>query len=62
MPITEERSRQLQLPLMVSNNRSQHETNFTVSIDATEQKGPGISAIQRSHTVAQAIKIDARIS
>ena len=42
MPITPERARQLNLPLMVRDNRSQHETNFTVSIDATEQVGPGI--------------------
>tara|TARA_R110002110_G_scaffold3754_1_gene19500 strand:+ start:21629 stop:22744 length:1116 start_codon:yes stop_codon:yes gene_type:complete len=54
MPITEERARQLQLPLMVRDNRSQHETNFTVSIDASERKGPGISSIQRAHTVKQA--------
>ena len=39
MPITPERARQLNLPLMVRDNRSQHETNFTVSIDATEQWG-----------------------
>ena len=44
MPITPERARQLNLPLMVRDNRSQHETNFTVSIDATEQVGPGVSA------------------
>ena len=55
MPITEERARQLQLPLMVRDNRSQHETNFTVSIDAAERKGPGISSIQRAHTVQQAL-------
>ena len=55
MPITEERARQLQLPLMVRDNRSQHETNFTVSIDAAERKGPGISSIQRAHTVLQAV-------
>tara|TARA_B100000902_G_scaffold30159_1_gene36105 strand:+ start:895 stop:1998 length:1104 start_codon:yes stop_codon:yes gene_type:complete len=60
MPITEERSRQLKLPMMASNNRSQHETNFTVSIDATEQIGPGISAIQRAHTVAKAVKRNAK--
>ena len=59
MPITEERARQLQLPLMVRDNRSQHETNFTVSIDAAERKGPGISSVQRAHTVLQAIKPDA---
>jgi 3,4-dihydroxy 2-butanone 4-phosphate synthase/GTP cyclohydrolase II len=55
MPITEERARQLQLPLMVRDNRSQHETNFTVSIDAAERKGPGISAVQRAHTVQVAV-------
>ena len=55
MPITDERARQLQLPLMVRDNRSQHETNFTVSIDAAERKGPGISSIQRAHTVLQAV-------
>lgn len=54
MPITAERARQLRIPLMVRDNRSQHETNFTVSIDASEQMGPGISAIQRAHTVLRA--------
>ena len=62
MPITEERARQLQLPLMVRDNRSQHETNFTVSIDAADRKGPGISSIQRSHTARQAVAADARPS
>ena len=60
MPITEERARQLQLPLMVRDNRSQHETNFTVSIDAAERKGPGISSIQRAHTALQAVAANAR--
>ncbi|QFU75822.1 3,4-dihydroxy-2-butanone-4-phosphate synthase [Halioglobus maricola] len=55
MPITEERARQLQLPLMVRDNRSQHETNFTVSIDASEKKGPGISSVQRAHTALKAV-------
>jgi len=59
MPITEERGRQLQLPLMVRDNRSQHETNFTVSIDAAERKGPGISSVQRAHTVLQAVAANA---
>lgn len=60
MPITPERARQLQLPLMVRDNRSQHETNFTVSIDASERKGPGISSIQRAHTVLQACSPQAK--
>ncbi len=62
MPITEERARQLQLPLMVRHNRSQHETNFTVSIDAAERKGPGISSVQRAHTVSKAVAANARPS
>ncbi|MDG1943326.1 MAG: 3,4-dihydroxy-2-butanone-4-phosphate synthase [Halioglobus sp.] len=60
MPITVERARQLQLPLMVRDNRSQHETNFTVSIDAAERKGPGISSIQRAHTARQAVAPSAK--
>ncbi|MAT93073.1 MAG: 3,4-dihydroxy-2-butanone-4-phosphate synthase [Halioglobus sp.] len=60
MPITEERARRLQLPLMVRDNRSQHETNFTVSIDAAERKGPGISSAQRAHTVLQAVAANAQ--
>jgi len=55
MPITPERARRLNLPLMVRDNRSQHETNFTVSIDATEQVGPGVSAAQRANTIKTAI-------
>ena len=55
MPITPERARRLNLPLMVRDNRSQHETNFTVSIDATEQVAPGVSAAQRAHTIRTAI-------
>lgn len=59
MPITPERARLLRIPLMVRDNRSQHETNFTVSIDATEQMGPGISAVQRAHTIRQAVAANA---
>ncbi len=62
MPITEERARQLQLPLMVRDNRSQHETNFTVSIDAAERKGPGISSVQRAHTAHAAVAANAKPS
>ncbi len=62
MPITPDRARQLDLPLMVRDNRSQHETNFTVSIDAAERKGPGISSTQRAHTVLTAAARDARPS
>src|SRR6056300_1226130 len=60
MPITQERAQQLRIPLMVRDNRSQHETNFTVSIDASEQLGPGISAVQRSHTIQKAVAANAQ--
>ena len=60
MPITPEQAHLLRIPLMVRDNRAQHETNFTVSIDAAEQLGPGISAIQRAHTILQAIAPDAK--
>jgi len=60
LPITPEQAQRLKLPLMVRDNRSQHETNFTVSIDAAERLGPGISSVQRAATVKAAIASDAR--
>ncbi len=60
MPITPEQAQRLNLPLMVRDNRSQHETNFTVSIDASERVGPGISAAQRANTVLTAVAADAK--
>jgi 3,4-dihydroxy 2-butanone 4-phosphate synthase/GTP cyclohydrolase II len=59
MPITEERARRLALPLMVRDNRSQHETNFTVSIDAANLPAPGISSAGRAATVHAAVARDA---
>ena len=38
LTLTEERCRQLDLPLMVNNNRSQLGTNFTVSIEAAQRR------------------------
>jgi 3,4-dihydroxy 2-butanone 4-phosphate synthase/GTP cyclohydrolase II len=50
--ITMERSRQLELQPMVQRNTSQHETNFTVSIDAiAEGVTTGISAFDRATTI-----------
>lgn len=62
MPMTAERAARLNIPLMVKHNRSQHETNFTVSIDAAERKGPGISALQRAHTIKVASSADVKAS
>ena len=60
LTITPEQAQRLKLPLMVRDNRSQHETNFTVSIDAADKLGPGISSVQRAHTVRAAVAADAR--
>ena len=48
--ITEEIADKLELPPMVKNNDSNHETAFTVSIDAKEAK-TGISAYERDLTI-----------
>jgi 3,4-dihydroxy 2-butanone 4-phosphate synthase/GTP cyclohydrolase II len=60
LTITGEQAQRLNLPLMVRDNRSQHETNFTVSIDASHRVGPGISSAQRAETVRCAISADAK--
>ncbi len=60
LTLTEERCRQLDLPLMVSHNRSQLGTNFTLTIEAAEGVTTGISAADRAHTVQVAVRRDAR--
>ncbi len=59
LTLTEERCRQLELPPMVSNNRSPHRTAFTVSIEAAEGVTTGISAADRAQTVRAATRADA---
>ena len=59
MTMTEERCKQLNLPLMVTNNTDAHGTNFTVSIEASRGVTTGISAADRSTTVLAAIADDA---
>jgi len=58
--MTEERARRLALPLMVQKNQSQHETNFTVSIDAAALPGAGITSAGRAATVRAAVARDAQ--
>jgi 3,4-dihydroxy 2-butanone 4-phosphate synthase/GTP cyclohydrolase II len=60
LTLTEARCRQLNLAPMVSNNRSQLGTNFTVSIEAARGVTTGISAADRARTVHAAVKRDAR--
>jgi len=55
LAITNERARQLRLPPMAVENGTLHATAFTVSIEAREGVTTGISAHDRSHTVAVAI-------
>jgi len=54
LTLTEERCRQLNLPLMVSDNRSPMGTAFTVSIEAAAGVTTGISAADRARTVRAA--------
>ncbi|UXY17161.1 bifunctional 3,4-dihydroxy-2-butanone-4-phosphate synthase/GTP cyclohydrolase II [Chitiniphilus purpureus] len=60
LTLTAERCRQLNLPLMVSQNGSSHGTNFTVSIEAAEGVSTGISAYDRALTVQKAVAFDAK--
>ncbi len=59
MPITQERCKQLDLPLMVHQNDEKFSTNFTLSIEAAEGVTTGISAYDRALTVRQAVAPDA---
>ncbi|KIO49500.1 bifunctional 3,4-dihydroxy-2-butanone-4-phosphate synthase/GTP cyclohydrolase II [Nitrosospira sp. NpAV] len=60
LTLTEERCRQLNLPLMVSANRSPLGTNFTVSIEAASGVTTGISAADRARTVQAAVSRDTK--
>lgn len=55
LTLTEERCRQLDLPLMVRDNRTPHGTAFTVSIEAAEGVTTGISAHDRARTIRVAV-------
>mgnify|MGYP001583410354 FL=1 len=56
LTLTQERCRQLQLPLMVSDTHHRRVTNFTVSIEAAEGVTTGISAADRARTIQAAVK------
>ena len=60
LTLTEEHCRQINLPLMVRDNRSPHGTNFTMSIEAAVGVTTGISAQDRARTVLAAAAPDAR--
>jgi len=54
LTLNEARCRQLNLPLMVRDNRSPHGTAFTLSIEAAQGVTTGISAQDRARTVQAA--------
>jgi len=62
LTLTEQRCRQLNLPLMANLNQSAHGTNFTVSIEAAKGVTTGISAQDRAHTIRVASRPDAKAS
>ncbi len=53
--LTEERRKQLDLPMMVDNNTSAYGTGFTVTIEAAKGVTTGVSAADRITTVRAAI-------
>jgi 3,4-dihydroxy 2-butanone 4-phosphate synthase/GTP cyclohydrolase II len=60
LPMTQERCRTLNLPLMVDKNEAQFSTNFTVSIEAATGVTTGISAADRATTIKAAVAKDAK--
>ncbi|WZL73509.1 bifunctional 3,4-dihydroxy-2-butanone-4-phosphate synthase/GTP cyclohydrolase II [Clostridiaceae bacterium 35-E11] len=54
MPITGERLRELDMPQMVAHNTDNHQTAFTISIDAMDTT-TGISAHERAHTIQKVL-------
>jgi len=60
LTLTEEKCKQLHLPLMVRDNQDPHGTNFTVSIEAAKGVTTGISAHDRAVTIRTAVKPDAK--
>ena len=59
LTLSEEKCKQLRLPLMVGNNQAYMETNFTVTIEAAEGVTTGISASDRATTILAAVNPDA---
>ncbi|MDH3974775.1 MAG: bifunctional 3,4-dihydroxy-2-butanone-4-phosphate synthase/GTP cyclohydrolase II [Deltaproteobacteria bacterium] len=60
LSLTEKKADQLELPLMVSDNTSNFNTAFTVSIEAKKGVTTGISAADRATTILTAISDDAK--
>ena len=59
MPMSKEYVEKLRIPQMVTNNTDNHETAFTVSIDAVDTT-TGISAAERSITIRKCVDEEAK--
>ena len=59
LPMTDERLRELDIPMMVGDNTSPFETAFTVSIEARQGVTTGISAADRARTIQVAVDPEA---
>lgn len=55
LPLAGELADRLELPLMVTDNRSPYGTNFTISIEAATGVTTGISAADRARTIRVAV-------
>ncbi|MGF1723580.1 3,4-dihydroxy-2-butanone-4-phosphate synthase [Photobacterium nomapromontoriensis] len=60
--LTDERVKQLEIPMMVENNTSANQTGFTVTIEAAHGVTTGVSAADRVTTIKAAIADDAKPS
>jgi 3,4-dihydroxy 2-butanone 4-phosphate synthase / GTP cyclohydrolase II len=60
LSLTEERVKQLALPMMAADNPSPRSTAFTVSVDARRGMTTGISARERAETIRAAVAVGAR--
>ncbi len=60
LTLSSELVEKLELPMMVSNNKSPYGTGFTVSIEAKTGVSTGISAADRARTIKAAVAPDAK--
>jgi 3,4-dihydroxy 2-butanone 4-phosphate synthase/GTP cyclohydrolase II len=60
LSLTEDKCRELDLPMMVQDNTSSYQTGFTVSIDVVKGATTGISAADRALTILTAVKDGAK--
>ena len=60
LTLSSELVEKLELPMMVSNNKSPYGTGFTVSIEARTGVSTGISAADRARTIQAAVAPDAK--